>query len=146
MNIHSRDELARLVEALPTKSAKIRKLNKAGLSRSDIAKFLGLRYQHVRNVLVADEKKAAASGRTPEPVRLKIDDAGRVLLPAAWRDWLGAGPGDTLVLSAEGDGLKLVTLKQAVEKAREIARRYVPEGANVVDEFIAERRAAAERE
>ena len=36
-----------------TKSSKIRKLAAAGHSRADIAKALGIRYQHVRNVLVA---------------------------------------------------------------------------------------------
>lgn len=40
------------IAALPTKSAKIRALNKAGRTRSEIAKILGIRYQHVRNVLI----------------------------------------------------------------------------------------------
>jgi len=40
------------VAGLPTKSAKIRALAAAGLSRSEIAKGLGIRYQHVRNVLI----------------------------------------------------------------------------------------------
>lgn len=50
------------VADLPTKSAKIRALAAAGLSRSEIAKGLGIRYQHVRNVLitplVGDKTKA----------------------------------------------------------------------------------------
>ena len=46
------------LDKLPTTSAKIRFLDKAGLSRSEITKVLkykdgrDLRYQHVRNVLV----------------------------------------------------------------------------------------------
>ena len=40
------------VADLPTKSAKIRALAAKGLSRSEIAKGLGIRYQHVRNVLI----------------------------------------------------------------------------------------------
>jgi hypothetical protein len=39
-------------------SAKIRELHALGMSRSQIAKALNKRYQHVRNVLVADERKA----------------------------------------------------------------------------------------
>jgi hypothetical protein len=35
-----------------SKSAKIRYLNKGGFSKSQIALMLGLRYQHVRNVLL----------------------------------------------------------------------------------------------
>lgn len=42
---------------MPTKSAKIRYLSAEGLSRSEIAKVLGIRYQHVRNVLITQLKK-----------------------------------------------------------------------------------------
>lgn len=48
------------VEALPTKSAKIRKLNELGWTRSEIAKGLGLIYQHVRNVLTQPLKRKTA--------------------------------------------------------------------------------------
>ncbi len=42
-------------------SEKIRALNAYGVPRADIAKLLGKRYQHVRNVLVAEEDKANSS-------------------------------------------------------------------------------------
>jgi uncharacterized protein with HEPN domain len=40
-----------------TVSAVIRHLNSLGLSRSEISKVTGKRYQHVRNVLVTPLKK-----------------------------------------------------------------------------------------
>lgn len=40
-----------------SKSAKIRKLAAAGTDRSTIANLLGIRYQHVRNVLVTKVNK-----------------------------------------------------------------------------------------
>jgi DNA invertase Pin-like site-specific DNA recombinase len=40
-----------------SKSNEIRKLNNDGLSRSEIAKKLKIRYQFVRNVLVNEENK-----------------------------------------------------------------------------------------
>jgi hypothetical protein len=43
---------------LTTKSAKIRAFNAEGLTRSQIAHLMGIRYQHVRNVLIAPVKKA----------------------------------------------------------------------------------------
>lgn len=46
------------LDKLPTKSAKIRFLDAEGLSRSAIAKELGIIYQHVRNVLITPIKKA----------------------------------------------------------------------------------------
>jgi len=47
------------INALPTTSAKIRALNAQGKSRSEIAKILDKRYQHVRNVLVTPLKKVS---------------------------------------------------------------------------------------
>ena len=48
-----------IVKGLETKSAKIRALNAKGASRSEIATYLGIRYQHVRNVLVTPLKRPA---------------------------------------------------------------------------------------
>jgi len=38
-------------DKLPNKSARIRYLNSKGMARADIGRFLGIRYQFVRNVL-----------------------------------------------------------------------------------------------
>jgi len=46
-----------LMKEHKTKSAVIRYLSGTGMSRSDIAKTLGIRYQHVRNVLLTPLKK-----------------------------------------------------------------------------------------
>lgn len=48
------------VEALTTKSAKIRKLNELGWTRGEIARGLGILYQHVRNVLTQPLKRKTA--------------------------------------------------------------------------------------
>ena len=48
------------LNGLPTKSAKIRYLHSMEWSRSDIARELGVRYQHVRNVLITPVKKPKA--------------------------------------------------------------------------------------
>jgi len=49
-----------IVASSATVSDKIRALNEAGYSRAEIAKLLGKRYQHVRNVLEADKIRAPA--------------------------------------------------------------------------------------
>jgi hypothetical protein len=54
--------MERLVAGKTTVSDKIRALNAAGFARADIARFLGKRYQHVRNVLEGDRPKGARSG------------------------------------------------------------------------------------
>lgn len=45
------------VKGCNTKSSKIRALNSKGHKRADIARFLDIRYQHVRNVLTQPLKK-----------------------------------------------------------------------------------------
>ena len=49
-----------LTKGLATKSDKIRVLSENGYSRGDIARFLGIRYQHVRNVLVQSAQKGCS--------------------------------------------------------------------------------------
>ncbi len=79
----------KIVEGLTTKSDKIRALDAAGFTRTEIAQFLGIRYQHVRNVLVQSGAPAPGKRSVKEaPVRIapepwpmqKLIDAGFDLL------------------------------------------------------------------
>ncbi len=49
--------LEELTKELKTKSAIVRKLHSEGYNRSLISKFMNIRYQHVRNILVTPLKK-----------------------------------------------------------------------------------------
>ena len=60
-------EMQGIVEGLPSIAARIRALDAAGYARADIAKFLGKRYQHVRNVLVRGGRSPSLPG--PDPRR-----------------------------------------------------------------------------
>ena len=51
-------KLSELTEKYKTKSAIIRFLTSEGHTRSHIAKFMNIRYQHVRNVQVQDIEKS----------------------------------------------------------------------------------------
>lgn len=55
-----------IIKGLATKSAKIRALAQAGYSRSDISKIVGVRYQHVRKVLVDAGIQAAKESPSDE--------------------------------------------------------------------------------
>lgn len=57
----SMEQLAKV--GLKTKSDIIRFLDKAGYSRSAIAKFLNVKYQHVRNVLTIPQKRVIKAER-----------------------------------------------------------------------------------
>jgi len=130
----------RLVDGLRTKSAKIRALDKAGYSRPEIAKFLGISNQHVRNVLV----RAAAP--VAEQVKAKIGPGGRIVIPAAFRQAMKVGEGDDVVLRLDEGGVRVVSPASSVKRAQEIVRRHVPKGVRLSEELIAERRAEVRRE
>lgn len=52
--------VGRVLASDATKADKIRRLDELGMSRADIARAIGVRYQYVRNVLVEDERRQAA--------------------------------------------------------------------------------------
>jgi AbrB family looped-hinge helix DNA binding protein len=78
--------------------------------------------------------------------RIRINENGRIVIPASFRKALGVRPGDEVILSIEEDELRITTMKRRVERAQRRARQYVKPGVSLVDELIAERREAAKRE
>jgi hypothetical protein len=65
--VMTEDEMNALTSGLSTKSSKIRALADKGVSRADIARYLQVRYQHVRNVLIAPRPKAELATTPPAP-------------------------------------------------------------------------------
>lgn len=78
--------------------------------------------------------------------RARINENGRVVIPADFRKALGISAGDEVVLRIEDDELRITTLKQRLERARRRVRKYVKPGRSLSDELLAERREAAKRE
>lgn len=78
--------------------------------------------------------------------RLRINENGRVVIPASFRKALGINPGDEIILRIEDDELRITTMKRRIERAQRRARQYVKPGVSLVDELIAERREAGKRE
>jgi antitoxin PrlF len=59
---------------------------------------------------------------------------------------LGINIGDEVVLRIEDDELRITTLKRRIQQAQRLVRKHVKPGRSLVDELIAERRAAARNE
>lgn len=78
--------------------------------------------------------------------RLRVNENGRVVIPAQFRKALGINAGDEVVVRLEDDELRITTLKHRLERARRRIRQYVKPGRSLVDELIAERREAAKHE
>ncbi len=78
--------------------------------------------------------------------RQRVNENGRVVIPASFRKALGINLGDEVVLRMEDDELRITTVKRRVERAQRLVRKHVKRGTSLVDELIAERREAARNE
>jgi AbrB family looped-hinge helix DNA binding protein len=78
--------------------------------------------------------------------RTRVNENGRVVIPASFRKALGIHAGDEVVLRIEDDELRITTLKSRLERAQRLVRKHVKPGTSLVDELIAERREAARNE
>lgn len=145
--------MSRIVKGLPTKSSKIRALDAAGYKRADIARFLDIRYQHVRNVLVQGPPKAERA-RSVQPdgpgnvesQNLRIADDGRVVIPAEMRRAMLVDETGTITARVVDGELRALTPKAALRSLQRMVREASPGGVSMADELIAERRAEARRE
>ncbi len=81
-----------------------------------------------------------------EETRVRVNENGRVVIPAAFRKALGIEAGDEVVLSIQDDELRITTQQRRIQRARRRARQYVKSGTSLVDELLADRREAAKNE
>lgn len=137
---------------LKTKSARIRRLKDLGYRQADIARHLGIRDQHVSNVLRAPRPRSETdapppgfrepakpfSGADPAlPVRLVVERGGAIRLPGAW----GVAPGRVFIARKFGGSIVLMDVAEASGAARTGGRLD-----SAVDDLVAERRLEAMRE
>jgi AbrB family looped-hinge helix DNA binding protein len=78
--------------------------------------------------------------------RTRLNQNGRLVIPASFRKALGINPGDEVVLRLEDDELRVTTLKHRIARAQRNVRKHVKPGVSLADELIADRRAAARKE
>jgi AbrB family looped-hinge helix DNA binding protein len=79
-------------------------------------------------------------------IRQRVNENGRLVIPAAFRKALGIEAGDEVVLSIQDDELRITTQQRRIQRARRRARQYVKSGTSLVDELLADRREAAKNE
>ena len=77
---------------------------------------------------------------------MRVNENGRVVIPASFRKRLGIRAGDEVFLQIQGDELRITTLKRNIERAQRLVRKHVKPGTSLVEELIAERREAARHE
>jgi AbrB family looped-hinge helix DNA binding protein len=79
-------------------------------------------------------------------VRLKIDSAGRVLIPASIREAMGLEEGNVVLAWLKHGELRLVGAKAASAHAQRLARELIAGPDSLADQLIADRREEAKRE
>ena len=90
---------------------------------------------------------AADAPRSVPYTRLKIDSAGRIVIPAEMRAAMMVRPGEALTAEVVDGELRILSRSAILERLRQQAERSRAEyPASAVDELIGERREEARRE
>jgi len=77
---------------------------------------------------------------------LTIAPNGRVVIPASMRAELGIQSGGKVIARVVDGTVVLEPIEAAIRRAQAMVRKYIPDSSGIIDELIAERRAAAELE
>lgn len=139
-------EMDRIVADCGSKAAKVRALNAAGVSTADIGRYLGIRYQHVYNVLLRAgviEKGGSASSDEGAPfdagaeiLVLKTDRNGAVVLPDELRARIGLVPGEPVYGRVGPDGITLIGREAALAHVARVAREKMPGEAALIEALL----------
>lgn len=141
-----------LTRRFRSKADKIRALARARVPPADIARFLGIRYQHAYNVMkrsgitTDSVMDAPARGGPPGPAKATLDSYGRIAIPENLRSALGVSAGDELLMSVEGEELRLFTRAAGLRVAQSIVSKYAQAEDGLADELIDDRRREAANE
>ena len=73
-------------------------------------------------------------------LKTRLNEDGRLLIPAAFRRALGLKPGEQVMLVLDDDTLRVTTVHRAVRRAQQLLRRHVADGVSLVDALIEDRR------
>jgi AbrB family looped-hinge helix DNA binding protein len=76
----------------------------------------------------------------------RLNDNGRIVIPAELRQRMGLRPGDTLLLRVEGDLLVIESQQTRIRRVQESLRHLIPSERVLSDELVAERREESLRE
>jgi bifunctional DNA-binding transcriptional regulator/antitoxin component of YhaV-PrlF toxin-antitoxin module len=80
-----------------------------------------------------------------EMIDIRIAENGRMVLPRSARNALGVTGAGVVVLSIDGDDVKLTSMRQSIKRAQDLYRQHATNDLSV-DDFLAERRAEAARD
>jgi bifunctional DNA-binding transcriptional regulator/antitoxin component of YhaV-PrlF toxin-antitoxin module len=83
------------------------------------------------------EEGAPLGGASPAVQQVvELGAGGRLVIPAPMREALGMKIGDRLTVCLDGRQLRIYTFEEGLRQAREIIAKYLPPGADPVEEFL----------
>ena len=77
-----------------------------------------------------------------QTVDIRVAENGRILLPAFVREAMGVQGGAKLILTLDGDEVRLTPMQHGISRARELYRQHAMVDRSTED-FLAERKAEA---
>jgi AbrB family looped-hinge helix DNA binding protein len=78
----------------------------------------------------------APPGRPSSQQTVEVGAGGRLVIPAPMRAALGIKVGDKLTIRLEGNQLRVYTFEEGLRQARAIVGKYLPAGADPVEDFL----------
>ncbi len=78
--------------------------------------------------------------------KTKMNENGRLVIPAAYRKMLDIKAGDEIILRIDEDELHISNLRNALKRARKLVKQYVQADVDLADSLIKDRRKEAARE
>ena len=134
----TQDDMERLAGEHDSKAAKIRALNEAGVSTTDISSFLGIRYQHTYNVLLrAGRIRRDSDAAEQAPIiSLEVRPDGTVILPDPLLDTFSLQGGGQLFARQTAQGLLLMPRRVAVAEIQRITAERMPEHATLLSSLL----------
>jgi AbrB family looped-hinge helix DNA binding protein len=79
-------------------------------------------------------------------VKARINDQGRIVIPAEIRRKMDLKPGETVLMDLQDGVLKIESHRARIRRIQEEFKKYAKPGILASDELIAERRKEARRE
>ncbi|MCW2404581.1 hypothetical protein M2336_001210 [Sphingobium sp. B1D7B] len=139
------EEMDSLTQGLDSKAAKVRALYGAGVSAGDIGRYIGIRYQHVYNVLLRAGLIAKASSpptqaplldQDSEIIVASIGKGGGIELPDSVMDRYGLKAGEAVYCQALPEGLMILSQDAALAHVTRVAREKMPEQAALIEALL----------
>lgn len=78
--------------------------------------------------------------------RTTINENGRLVIPAAYRKALDIQPGEEIILRLENNELRISTIKQALQRARQLVKQHINPDISLVESLLSERLKEAKNE